>query len=87
MDAHTILSSVLSLIFVLCLIGLVALAFKKYGNPNLAIKTKTARRLSIKEVLPIDAKKKVVLIGVDDREVLLAISENNIEVIEKDIIK
>ena len=84
MDLANTLTSGFALLFVLCLIGLVSLLFRKYGQGiNLQLPKGEKRRLKVKEVLPIDARRKIVLIEKDDKEFLIAFADNEIEVIEK----
>jgi flagellar protein FliO/FliZ len=68
---------VLSLIFVLALIGLFAWLLRKFGPPA-RLKRGGARRLSIVEVQPIDARRRLVLVRRDDREhlILLGIGQD-----------
>jgi flagellar protein FliO/FliZ len=84
MDLANTLTSGFALLFVLCLIGLISLLFRKYGQGiNLQLPKGEKRRLKVKEVLPIDARRKIVLIGKDDKEYLIAFADNEIEVIEE----
>ena len=86
MDLSSIFTSLFGLIFVLCLIGLASILYRKYGaGLNIAASNAGKKRLQIKEVLHIDAKKKIVLISRDDKEHLIAFNEGSVEVIEKDI--
>lgn len=86
MDLSNILTSLSALVFVLCLMGLASLLFRKYGGGlNVAVSKTGKRRLQIKEILPIDSKKKILLISRDGKEHLIAFSDNSIEVIEKNI--
>ncbi len=83
MDPGNIFTSVFALVFVLCLIGLASVLLRKYGSRMHVSTSKGAeKRLQVKEVLHIDAKKKVILISRDDKEHLIAFSGDNIEVIE-----
>lgn len=82
MDFTKILTSSLALIFVLCVIGLVSMALRKYGSNLTVNMNKKGGRLQVKEVLNIDARKKIVLIGKDEKEYLVAFNENAIEVVD-----
>ena len=74
---------VLALILVVGLIGLAAMLFRKYGlrlaHPHMG---NSQRRLNIQEILPIDARHRVVLVRQDGREHLILIGPNNSLVIE-----
>ncbi len=83
MDPFKLITSGLALLFVLCLIGLVSVLLRKYAGGLNFNKVKKDGRLKLNEVLNIDAKKKVVLLSKDDKEYLVAFSENEIEVIDK----
>ena len=86
MDIKQVLTSGAALVFVLALMGLIAFLFKKFGDKaGLNFANSSKRRIQIKEVLNIDAKKKIVLISRDEKEHLIALSDNAIEVIETDI--
>ena len=77
---------VLALILVIGLIGLAAAALRKYGfgltGPRA---TGSRRRLSVSEILPLDARHKLVLVRRDDREHLILIGGNDSRVIENGI--
>jgi len=81
MELTKLLTAGFSLVFVLCLIGLVAVLLRRYGA-NMRYSAGKTNHLKIKEVANIDARKKVVLIEKDDKEYLVAFSDNAIEVLE-----
>ncbi len=87
MDLMKLLTSASALIFVLCIIGLVSALFRKYGNGVNFSSKKSTGRLKIKETLNIDARKKIVLIGKDDKEYLVAFNDNDIEILDKENVK
>ena len=68
----------LALLFVIGLIVLLALGARRlgFGFPVTAIKRNGQKRLSIIEVTPIDARRRLVLVRCDDREHLLLLGPN-----------
>jgi len=91
LDISTYLRFVIALVFVLALIGfLVTLARKfniGYGMPGLkGQKGRTReRRLSIVEVMPVDSKRRLVLVRRDDREHLILLGPATELVVEDGI--
>jgi flagellar biogenesis protein FliO len=84
MELSAVISSTIALIFVLSLIGLVAFLFQKYsGRLNLNIPKTSKKRMLVKELLPLDAKKKLIIVSVDEKDFLISVSENNVSLIEK----
>lgn len=73
-----------ALIFVLCLMGGLALAIRLL-NKNSPITPANKKRLKVSEVLPLDARRRLVLIKRDDKEHLLVLGANSETVIETDI--
>ena len=72
MDFATYLQALLSLIAVLALIGVLAWAARRYGLGGApARRGGRVRRLAVVEVLPIDARRRLVLIRRDDVEHLV----------------
>jgi flagellar biogenesis protein FliO len=67
------------------LIGLMALAMRKFGNPGMRRRPRSEARLEIVESLPIDARSRLILIRRDDVEHLLVKSGDRVEVVESDI--
>ncbi|MDB2415372.1 hypothetical protein N9W34_06335 [Rickettsiales bacterium] len=79
------LKAVLALIFVLGLIGIIAVIIKKLSIHNGFVSTKKDRRLNIIETLPIDQRNKFVLLRRDDAEHLVMIGYNSSYIIETNI--
>ncbi|HVJ50911.1 MAG TPA: flagellar biosynthetic protein FliO [Aliidongia sp.] len=75
---------VLSLIFVLALIGLFAFLLRRFGPPA-RFRRSGGRRLSVVEVQPIDARRRLVLVRRDDREHLLLLGIGQDLVVEAGI--
>ncbi len=73
-----------ALVFVLALMGGLALAMRKFGS-NHPLTAPHKRRLKIIEVLPLDAKRKAVLLRRDNREHLVILGTNSETVVESGI--
>ncbi len=83
MELENILHTFLALIFVVALMGVIALIAKKLGLNN--PKNSKGRRLQIVETLMIDAKRKVVILQCDDKQHLVILSQNGETVIDHEI--
>ena len=77
----------LALLFVIGLIGLLALGARRlgFGLPVSAFKNKDKRRLSLIEVMPIDGRRRLVLVKCDNKEYLILLGLNSETVIEPKI--
>jgi flagellar protein FliO/FliZ len=73
-------------VLVIGLIGLMALAMRKYGNPALRIRGREEARLSLVESLAIDPRSRLLLVRRDDREHLLIKSGDHYVVVESGIV-
>lgn len=73
-----------ALIFVLALMGGLALVMRRFGNGH-PLTAPHKRRLRIVEVLPLDARRKAVLLKRDDREHLVILGANGDVVVESGI--
>jgi len=78
---------VLALVFVIALIGVLALLARRLGLgfPAQAMKTGAARRIGVVEVASLDARRKLVLVRSDDVEHLVIVSPTTETVIETGI--
>ena len=87
MDLESYLRFVFALIFVLGLFGVVALLVRRYGIGYRAPvrRGKMGRRLAIQEVMPLDAKRRLVLVSRDDEEHLILLGAGSDEVVERNI--
>ncbi|MEW5703025.1 MAG: flagellar biosynthetic protein FliO [Pseudomonadota bacterium] len=75
MDVSQYLRFFLALAFVLGLIGLVGWAIRRFGFGGRIPATKARdRRLEVVEVLPLDARRRLLLLRRDDREHLVLLS-------------
>lgn len=81
----SVLQTLIALIFVLCLIGLCSLLARRF-MPMLAAGTPIGqRRLKIVESLPLDARRRAVLLRCDGREHLLVVGEAGVTVVERNL--
>ena len=85
MDISDYLRFVFALAFVIALIGMLAFLAKRYGMGYRSVVKNGKRRLAISEIMPLDTKRKLVLIKRDDKEHLIMIGGNHDMVVEKDI--
>lgn len=87
MDLGNYLRFVLALVFVLALIGLLAALVRRYGlgMANTAIRKGQERRLKLVEILPIDGKRRAVLLRRDDVEHLVILGATGETVVETQI--
>lgn len=87
MDMENYLRFVLALLFVLALIGVLAALVRRYGIGlgQVNIRRGGERRLSLVEVLPIDAKRRAVLLRRDDVEHLIVLGAESEMVVETQI--
>ena len=82
-DISQIIKFFAALVFVLALMGGLALAMRKFGGQPLTAPHK--RRLRIVEVLTLDAKRRAVILKRDAREHLVILGANGETVIESGI--
>ncbi len=86
MDADTLWRSLFALIFVLILIAGLAWVGRRFGlTPRAGRKTDNHRRLAIVEVLPVDGKRRLLLLRRDDTEHLVLLGATNETVVETGI--
>jgi len=74
----------LALVFVIGLIAVLAVTARRigFGSPTSIIKRRGERRLEIVEVLPIEGRRKLMLVRSDDKEHLLMVSPTSELLIE-----
>ncbi|WP_135079378.1 flagellar biosynthetic protein FliO [Terasakiella sp. SH-1] len=85
MEITDYLRFVFALAFVVALIGLLAFVAKRAGMGYRNVARAGKRRLSISEVMPLDGKRRLVLVKRDDKEHLLVIGGENDLVVEQNI--
>lgn len=72
-----------ALVFVLALIGLAAFAARRLGLGHAALPTGRRRRLGIVEVLPLDGRRRLVLLRRDAVEHLVILGPSSETVVER----
>ena len=85
MDYQDYLRSVFALLLVLSLMGGLAFLLKRFGYGQAGMVSPKRRRLKTIEILPVDAKHKVVLLERDDQQHLVLFGTNGDTVIETNI--
>ncbi len=83
MDLDQYLRFAVALLFVVALILLIAWVMRRVGFGGLAPAASRQRRLGIVEALPLDAKRRLVLVRRDDQEHLLLLSAQGDLVVER----
>jgi flagellar protein FliO/FliZ len=78
----------LALVFVLALIGLIAVVAKRLGMGGAVVRRRggRTRRLGVSEVLPLDGKRRLVLIRRDRAEHLVILGPSTETVVESGIV-
>lgn len=76
----------IALVFVLALIALLAWLAKRFGVPGAFSRPRSARRLSVVESLPIDARHRLILVRRDAVEHLVMLGAAGDSLIEADIV-
>tara|TARA_R110001583_G_scaffold32107_7_gene110036 strand:- start:54933 stop:55388 length:456 start_codon:yes stop_codon:yes gene_type:complete len=85
MDIGSYFRFVAALVFVLAMIGVLALLARRFVPGARSVNRGKIRRLALIEVLPLDAKRRLVLIRRDDTEHLIVLAPNGDMVVERNI--
>ncbi len=85
MEYTIIIRALLALAFVAGLIGLVGFVTKKFSLQSRVLSKQGKKRLSIEEILWVDAKTRIILLRRDDKTHLLLLSPHGATMIESDI--
>jgi flagellar protein FliO/FliZ len=85
MDYYMLLKACAAFAFVLGLMWLFSLALKKVGLAGQSMLPGVKKRLKVVEYLPIDHKRKLVIVRRDDKEHLLVLGPNSELVVESNI--
>lgn len=75
----------LALIFVLALIGILTVVARRFGLGHRFVVRGDRRRLGIVEIMPLDAKRRLVLVSRDDTEHLIILGAGSETVVERGI--
>lgn len=78
-----LLKFIASFAFVLALMGLLGYALRKVGTK--AMNMQGGRRLSLSAILPIDSRRRLLLVRCDDKEHLVLVGPNEQTLIKTDI--
>ncbi len=84
MDWDIYLRTLVALVAVLALITAVAWLVRRFGLGGMPMVARRRRRLSIVEVLPLDTRRRLILVRRDQREHLLLIGGGSDMVIERE---
>lgn len=85
MDIDTYFRFSLALVFVIALFAVIALVLRRLGFAGTMHTPARRRRLSVVEVLPLDTKRRLVLVKRDGIEHLLLLSTNGDRIVEPGI--
>ena len=85
MTVTSYLQFAFALLFVLALIGAAALLARRFGLGHAARPASHRRRLAIEEILPLDGKRRLVLIRRDEVEHLVLLGSASEIVVERGI--
>jgi flagellar protein FliO/FliZ len=85
MTVTSYLQFALALVFVLALIGVAALLARRFGLGHAPRPTGRRRRLAVEEILPLDGKRRLVLIRRDAVEHLLVLGPSSEMLVERGI--
>jgi len=85
MEMHDYIKFFAALIFVLCLMGGLSYVLKRFNLGGGGIISPSKKRLKIVEILPLEARRKAVLIACDDKEHLVILGASGETVVETDI--
>jgi len=87
MDYQDYLKFFAALVFVLCLMGGLAFMMKRLGMGQSGMISPSKKRLKIVEILPLDARRKAMIIQRDDIQHLVVLGPSGETVIETNIKK
>jgi len=85
MDTGYYLKAIFALLFVIGLIAGTSFILKRFSLDKHLLKNNKKKRLSVKEMLPLDARRRVILIERDNKEHLILLGHNSDIVIESNI--
>lgn len=85
MEPISYLKFVVALVLVLGMMGGLALILRKVGLGNVGVVPAGKRRLSIVEILPLDPRRKALILRRDDQEHLVILGPNGETVVETGI--
>jgi flagellar protein FliO/FliZ len=83
MDGAQLVQFAVALVFVLALIAGAAAVARRFGLGSMPAMKSRRRRLTVAEILPLDGRRRLVLIRRDDREHLIILGPNSETVVER----
>lgn len=83
-DSSQLMRFAAAMIFVLSLMGMLALVMRRINNGG-SVMPMSRRRLKVVETLPLDPRRKLAIVRCDGKEHLLILGTNSETVIESDI--
>lgn len=84
METEYLIRAVLSLIFVVALIGIVAVIFQKFAIEKRFTNKDSSKKLRIIEYQMIDSKRRLAVVGFGKKEIVILLGPNGETVINKD---
>ncbi len=84
-DGLSYIKFVAAFALVLCIMLVLAWALKRAGIAGHVLRTGSKRRLAVVESMPVDARRRLVLIKRDDREHLILLGPDHAQVVEANI--
>lgn len=85
MEFNDYMRFIFALAFVLALMGILALLFKRSGLGKIALGLGSGRRLGLVEIRTLDSRHKLALVKCDDREHLIVLGPQGHTVIDTNI--
>lgn len=85
MEPHDYLKFAAALVFVLALMGGLGLVLKRLNLGNVGLAPASKRRLKIIEILPLDARRKAVLLRRDNKDHLVIFGPSGETLVETNI--
>jgi len=81
-NSSALLRAALGLLFVISLIGLLAVLVKKFGIMMPAVRKPDNKRISVEEISMVDPRRRLILVRCDQREHLILLGMSNDLLIE-----
>ena len=84
MEVEKLINTFLALVFVLALMGILAIAAKKMGLNNTG-RNRAGKRLKVVETLSLDSKRRAMILQCDEKQHLVILSQNGETVVDNEI--
>ena len=82
METSNLLKAIAALVFVISLIGILAIIMRKFLHEKNFLKPGRERRMRVEEVLYLDNKRRLIIVKKDDQEIVLLLGTTNETVIK-----